>query len=135
MALSFACALWMTAAQALAWNPAGHMAIASIAYDRLPAERRDALVAALRKHPRFQQDFAAAMPAGLDSRGQDRWLFMRASVWPDLARSFPEPDREAYNRPGWHYIDFPIYLDDKARQQVHVPEYELDYRKGATEGA
>jgi hypothetical protein len=124
----------MTSAQARAWNSAGHMAIASVAYDRLPAERRAGLVALLRHHPRFGEDFASTMPAGLDSQQQSRWLFMRASIWPDLARGFSEPDRDTYNRPGWHYIDLPIYLDDKARRQIHVPEYELDYKNAATEG-
>ena len=132
--LSIACALLMMAGRALAWNPAGHMAIASIAYDRLTDARRAELVQILRQHPRFKEDFASAIPEGLDAGQQERWLFMRASIWPDLARSFPEPDRERYNRPGWHYIDFPVYLDEKAREQIHVPEYQLDYRKAETEG-
>ena len=132
--MSVVCSLLMGAGRALAWNPAGHMAIASIAYDRLSDARRAELVQILRKHSRFKEDFAAAIPEGLDAGQQERWLFMRASIWPDLARSFPEPDRDTYNRPGWHYIDFPVYLDEKAREQIHVPEYQLDYHKAETEG-
>src|SRR5579859_3501714 len=93
LAMSFLCALALVTAKALAWNPAGHMAIASIAYDRLTVERRAELIGILRQHPRFKEDFSSAMPAGLDAQQQERWLFMRASIWPDLARAFAEPDR------------------------------------------
>jgi hypothetical protein len=132
--LWIACALFICAGRALAWNPAGHMAISSVAYDRLTDSRRAELVGILRQHPRFKEDFASAIPEGLDATQEERWLFMRASIWPDLARTFPEPDRDTYNRPGWHYIDFPVYLNEKAREQIHVPEYQLDYRNAETEG-
>jgi hypothetical protein len=118
---------------ALAWNPAGHMAIASIAYDELPSARRQALVSLLREHPRFEQDFKTAIPEGLTPERQDRWIFMRASLWPDIARSIQGPDQVVYNRPAWHYVDLPVYLDDKSRQKIHVPPFEFDYHNATSE--
>jgi len=126
-------AAWMFTPTVLAWNPAGHMAIASIAYDQLSESRRQVLVALLREHPRFDEDFKSAMPPDLTAQQQDRWIFMRASLWPDIARGFQGPDQQLYNRPGWHYIDLPVYLDDKARQKIHLPRFEFDYHKATSE--
>jgi hypothetical protein len=118
---------------ALAWNPAGHMAIASIAYDQLTPARRQALVTLLHEHPRFGQDFKSSMPTDLTSEQQDRWIFMRASLWPDITRSIQGPDQQVYNRPAWHYVDLPVYLDEKAREKIHVPPFEFDYHKATSE--
>ena len=92
-----------------AWDATGHRLNASIAFDYLPAERRDALLSILSQHPRFAADFQERMPAAI-SRGnkaeQDRWLFGQAAIWPDVARGIlPESEREKYNRANWHFID------------------------------
>lgn len=123
-------AFWPSSA--CAWNPAGHMAIASVAYDALPQARREDLVALLKQHPRFQEDFAAAMPKGLEPDAQDHWIFERASVWPDLTKTLTGDDLAKFNRPVWHYIDLPVFLDEKAEREVH-PQFELDYRKAKAE--
>ncbi len=112
---------------ARAWNPAGHIVIASIAYDQLTPPQRARLVGLLKSHPRFEPDFASAMPDGLTSDQQSRWIFMRAATWPDIARSLVGEDQK-YNHPTWHYIDWPVYLDDAARGKIHPPMLELDYR-------
>lgn len=113
---------------ALAWNPPGHMAIASIIYDQLNPSQQETWVKVLRSHPRYAQDFEAAMPQNLSPEQQSRWIFMRAATWPDLARGF-EGDDQKYNHPSWHYIDLPVYLDDAAREKIHPPVLEGDYRK------
>ena len=115
-----------------AWNPAGHMAIASIAYDRLTEPQRQSLVALLRDHPRFGQDFAAQLPAGLSPPEQARWIFMRGAVWPDVARSLTGDDLKTYNHPSWHYVDLPVYLDAQASEKISPPPMELDYRKASS---
>jgi hypothetical protein len=117
---------------AWAWNPTGHMAIASVAYDELAPARRAELVALLKEHPRFQVDFTDVMPADLSADQHDRWIFMRAAVWPDVARGFTGADLAAYHRPIWHYLDLPVFLDEKARESIH-PKFELDYHKAAVE--
>ena len=108
------------------------MAIASVAYDALPVERRQALVSILKQHPRFAEDFAAAMPKGLEPEQQDRWIFERASLWPDLTKTFTGDDLAKFNRPIWHYLDLPVFLDAKAEQAVH-PQFEFDYHKARAE--
>ena len=86
-----------------AWTKAGHMEIAALAYDALPAPVRAELVALLRQHPRFQQDFLPQLPAQLSREDEARWIFLWAAVWPDLARGQPEFDRS-----NWHYVNLPL---------------------------
>ncbi|HEX5244969.1 MAG TPA: S1/P1 nuclease [Tepidisphaeraceae bacterium] len=117
---------------ALAWNPPGHMAIASIAYDQLSPAQQEAWVKLLRSHPRYAQDFEAAMPQNLSPEQQNRWIFMRAAAWPDQARSF-DGDDQKYNHPIWHYIDRPVFLDEAAREKIHPPELIGDYHKAGGE--
>jgi len=123
---------WLLTSPAFGWNPTGHMAIASVVYDQVSPARRTALVEILKSHPRFVQDFREAMPKDVPADQQDRWIFMRAAIWPDVARSFTGEDLAKYHRPIWHYIDLPVYLDDQAKQSIH-PQFELDYRKARVE--
>jgi hypothetical protein len=121
-------------ATSFGWHDAGHKIIASIAYRRLEAPEREQLVAILRKHPRFQEDFAARIPRDLSSEEQAEWIVQQASVWPDLARKFPDGEREKYHRGPWHYLDIPLFLtpEDKATMEqaliinrsTEVPEDE-----------
>jgi hypothetical protein len=90
---------------AQAWNAAGHMIIASLAYDQLSPAAREKWVALLRQHPAFaawQQTFPKDEP-NLEFR---RYLFMRASTWPDDIRKSGSP----YDHPTWHYIDYPLEM-------------------------
>jgi len=122
----------LASSPAFAWNPTGHMAIASVAYDQLSPDRRTALVEILKSHPRFKEDFRDAMPKDVPADQQDRWIFMRAAIWPDVARAFTGEDLAKYHRPIWHYLDIPVFLDEKAKQTVH-PQYDLDYHKARVE--
>ena len=45
-----------------------------------------------------------------DKSIEDHWIFLQAATWPDIIRK----DKE-YDRPEWHYIDFPQFLDDSDR--------------------
>lgn len=90
-----------------AWSEGGHRVVASIAYDNLSPELRAKLVALLRKHPRFNQEFRVRMPEGLAPRDEDRWIFLQASIWPDLIRGKPE-----FDRPTWHYINEFTFLGE-----------------------
>lgn len=97
------------------------MSIASFAYDALPEQRREQLVALLRKHPRFEQDFLTHLPANVRTPAeQARWIFAWAAVWPDLARGQPQ-----FERGSWHYVNLPLTLGerglvrcDEARRQL-----------------
>ncbi len=131
---TFLCVIVLLAggSSAWAWNPVGHMAIASMAYDELPAARRAELAELLKDHPRYEVDFRGAIPADVPVEQRDRWIFMRAAIWPDVARSFTGADLAAYHRPIWHYLDIPVFLDDPARDAIH-PHFDLDYHKATAE--
>ena len=109
-----------------AWTKTGHMEIAALAYDALPRAARAELVALLRQHPRFQQDFVPQLPATLSGEAQARWIFMWAAVWPDLARGQPEFDRS-----NWHYVNLPLTLERGALASCRQAraEYPASHRK------
>jgi hypothetical protein len=121
-------AAWLAASllttPALAWHEVGHMLTMLVAYKQLspgdtPSPAIGKLVAILKQHPRFQADFAGAMPKGLSTDGEARWLLCRASVWPDQVRvdhdsppSYPpQPAKQgSFHRGIWHYIDTPLLI-------------------------
>jgi len=102
-----AIALIVISTPAHAWNALGHRVVADIAWQRLKPETRQAIAATLRRHPRFDDDFAKEMPADVDD---DRWLFQQAAVWPDMARGLRGEDRTTYDHPTWHYVNFPLFV-------------------------
>lgn len=89
----------------LAWGPTGHMIVASLAYDQLPKETREKWVALLKQHPDFPK-WQAAKPTDEPALDFGRYLFMRASNWPDEIRKTGSP----YDHPVWHYVDYPLEL-------------------------
>lgn len=93
---------------AVAWDSVGHRISAAVALEFVSAEVRAELVGILSAHPRYQEDFLDSIPrfVNRDDEAQlSRWLLGQAAYWPDIARGLPEPDREQYNRPSWHYTD------------------------------
>src|SRR5438128_1414654 len=115
--------LSLTISPALAWNGTGHKIIASIAFRQLTAEEQAKIVSMLKRHPRFSADFADAMPdevrRGSDAE-QNEWLFQQAAIWPDTVRS-GAPEKQAFNRSEWHYINLPVFLTDEARLSLVEP--------------
>lgn len=102
-----------SASNVLAWGVHGHRVVASIAFRRLDVAHRDAVVAILKEHPRFQQEFDEAMPANIEGAGiatKNEWLFQQAALWPDIARDYHGNLREKFHRPNWHFINQPIFL-------------------------
>src|SRR4051812_36867694 len=92
---------------AYAWNNTGHKVVADIAWEQLTPERRKEIVDILRRHPRFDEDFAKRMPADAE---EDRWIFQQAAIWPDIARGLKDEDLAKYNRPTWHYVNVPVFI-------------------------
>jgi hypothetical protein len=134
----------LIAAPAPAWHEVGHIMTALVAYKQLspgdaPSTAVKKLVEILKHHPRFQEDFASAMPNGLSEADATRWLFCRAAVWPDKIRedhanpaSFPpNPQREgSYNRPQWHYIDTPLLILSSEAGAERAKDLEATARAG-----
>src|SRR5262245_21948520 len=122
MRLPLTCVLiWLVAVSpALAWNATGHKIIASIAFRQLTADEQAKVVEILKKHPRYAEDFVEQMPDDVRSAGdvaQNEWLFQQAAVWPDMVRSGP-PEKRAFNRGEWHYVNLPVYLTDGAKAEL-----------------
>ena len=117
-------AVSLVASPSLAWHEVGHMLTVLVAYKQLspgdlPSDAVKRLVAILKHHPRYREDFASAMPSGLSEDGEARWLLCRASVWPDQLRNDrenqpsypPVADKQgSYHRGIWHYIDTPLLI-------------------------
>jgi S1/P1 Nuclease len=109
------------ASPAIAWNSLGHKVVAEIAWQQLDEPARQSIVDTLRRHPRFDTDFVAKMDddaANGDKEKQDHWIFQQAATWPDIIRK-----NKTYDRPDWHYIDIPQYLDpsDRAAFDKRLP--------------
>src|SRR5690349_2587040 len=93
-----------------AWSGGGHKVTALIAWRQMDEPSRGRVVEILKSHPRWQEDFAAEMPAeianGTESERQ-RWIFAQAAIWPDKIRRLPE-----FHRSTWHYINEPVFLSE-----------------------
>jgi hypothetical protein len=112
----------LAAGPSLAWNRAGHMAMAAIAYDELSRSAPATIVrvvAVLRQHPHYESRWKAQM-AGMSAQDQERYLFMLAARWPDDIRG----DR-TFDRPEWHYINYP-YKPPGQPASVPAPPPETD---------
>lgn len=102
------CTAFLAAGSGVAWNRAGHMAMAGITFDDLqrsaPATAARVL-AILRQHPQYESRWKpqiASVTVGMNEEDQARFLFMLAARWPDDVRG-----DKAFDHPPWHYIDYP----------------------------
>jgi hypothetical protein len=84
-----------------AWNALGHKVIADIAWQQLDDDQQQEIVRTLRRHPRFDEDFAKQ-----GDISDDRWVFQQAAVWPDIARG-----KAGFDQPTWHYVNIAIGRD------------------------
>jgi hypothetical protein len=132
----------LVASPAVAWHEVGHILTVLVAYKQLspddkPSETIKRLVAILKHHPRFKEDFAAAMPKDLSEDAEARWLLCRASVWPDQIRTDrdnrpsypPEPGKQgSFGRGNWHYIDTPLCIVPNGTSAEQVKKLEAKGR-------
>src|SRR3954447_14613406 len=99
--------------QTYAWNSLGHKVVAEIAWQQLDPATRQSIVDVLRRHPRFDADFAGKMEDNAQKASksvQDHWIFQNAATWPDEIRK-----NKQYDRPEWHYINLPLFVDASDR--------------------
>lgn len=95
-----------------AWNDAGHLTVARIAWDSLNPDERAAVVAMLRHHPHCEQILLKNRPEDVS---EAEWIFVRASTWADHIRppknlSFEqvaEHPTYRFHRGPWHYVNYP----------------------------
>src|SRR5271156_5565371 len=86
----------------IAWDGAGHMAIAAEAFRQLPPELKAQAVEVLKAHPDYQEWVYAYHPNPTVDLAA--YVFMRSSTWPDEIRRSGSP----YDHPEWHFIDYPL---------------------------
>jgi hypothetical protein len=103
-----------------AWNKAGHMVVATIAYRELQRTNNqaviDKVVATLKSHPDFDKRFAPKL-ADVAPEDQDLYLFMLAARWSDdIRKQSPLDDPKA------HYIDFPFVPPGLTGVETVAPE-------------
>jgi hypothetical protein len=103
---------------AVAWNDTGHRLVALVAWEALDDSTRTALIRILKAHERFGADFKDLMPEAVngDTAAKNRWLFLQAAVWPDLAASFKGTLQIKHHHAAWHSVSQPVFLngDDEA---------------------
>ncbi len=124
--------LWLVIPPAQAWHSTGHKLTADIAYHVMSEEQREHIASVMRAHPRFDEDFAAAMPDNIaaGSGGQKvRWIMGQASIWPDLVPNISESVRTQYHRGTWHYINMPVYLTAEDEKEL---SNSLDHNMSTT---
>ncbi len=108
----------LTASCALGWSDAGHKIVGAIAYRQLTPDQQTKIVAALKAHPRWKEDFESRMPEDLTTvEDKNEWVFQQASIWPDMVRGFQREDRK-YHHPTWHYLDIPVYLTPEDQTEM-----------------
>jgi hypothetical protein len=111
------------------------MIVALIAFDQMDPVTKAKAIALLRAHPRFDDHFQRVMRREVsrgDNRIQEEWLFAYAGTWPDQVRSpsgaVNHEDVSRFNRPYWHYINEPIFLNDDERRQLE-PKLRINRRR------
>ncbi len=124
-------ALTSLALKAHAWSALGHKTVAEIAWRQLDPKTRQSVVELLRRHPRFDRDFASKMDDKLldgSKEAEDHWIFLQAAIWPDEIRKVKD-----FDHPEWHYISVPLYLDksdEQALARTFHPNLATTYRPG-----
>ena len=117
--------LMLGSSQVLAWHDGGHKTVAAIAFRRLTAGEQASVVALLKNHPRFADEFEKKLPDGLDATETNDWMFQQAAVFPDIARSYKGRLQKQFSHPVWHYINVPEFLTPADRAALH-PEATLN---------
>lgn len=119
--LFFATAILATLPTAsIAWNDAGHMTVAAIAYHHLDPAVKSKVDDLLKSHPSYntwQSDFNAAQ----GSVPLDEYIFERAATWPDKIRRTGDP----FDHPNWHFIDYPVGPDHTAVTPDDKPDDDI----------
>jgi hypothetical protein len=121
----------LPASEAWAWSGGGHKVVALTAYSQLDPVTRAKVIQILSHHPFWTSEFQARVRHELQElpapshiqkppptkSDEWRWLFAQAAVWPDLAQGTP------YDRPHWHSINTPIYLNAASEEALrsHLP--------------
>ena len=112
---------------ARAWNDAGHMLVARIAWLRMTPEQRAKVGGVLKHHPHYESYLTAKCP---DDVPREEWAFLKAATWSDYIRPPKKLDadkiavheRHKFHRGVWHYVNFPYRAGQK---ESALPQHAL----------
>jgi hypothetical protein len=98
-----------------AWNNAGHMTVALLAWKELTPEQQKQVSEILKTHPHYKQLVLDTKAPNVD---EGAWAFMKFATWPDWVRparpggadSYKTPAITRYHRGEWHYINMPYFV-------------------------
>ena len=109
-----------------AWNAAGHQLSSAITWELLSEQDRNYWVDILKHHPRFIKDFKNNIPqfVKFNPDNYNEWIFRQAATWPDMARGFHQSDKDKYHHSTWHYINYPLFLNESVNTDfVNLDEH------------
>ena len=136
---------FMLPSQVFAWSSPGHMAIAYVAWQRLPNTLKPRVTALLQLNPYYpmwDQWLTAAKP-GLSQADHDRDIFMLAATWSDEIKfdsaytgtDAPPPGvtgtetngsyGDLLKRKYWHFVDTPFSPDHTGPVTTPTPNAAL----------
>src|SRR5581483_7228996 len=130
---ALAITLLSLARTASAWNSAGHMMVAAVAYEKLTPEARARVSHLLQLNPDYPKWIEHA--SGAD---RDRIAFVMAATWPDQIKSETGYQNDGERPSGadaarntgyadhlqhryWHFIDLPFSTDHTPLSEPPVP--------------
>jgi len=110
-----------------AWNDAGHMVVARIAWLRLSADQRAKVGELLKQHPHYHSYLTHQCPPDVS---KEEWAFLRAATWADYIRppkglsreELMTHERHKFHRGTWHYVNFPYRA---GQQESNLPREPL----------
>ena len=105
------------------------MTIASMTFDQLSPADRTRWSELLRSNPDYAK-WQAAEPKDQPDFDEGRYLFMRASTWPDDIRKSGSP----YDHPVWHYVDYPLVAPDFPMEPAPADTEDILSAIGKCEG-
>ncbi len=103
---------------ARAWNDAGHMLVARIAWLRMTPAQRAKVSDVLKHHPHYDSYLTDKCPADVP---REEWAFLKAATWSDYIRppksldadKIAAHERHKFHRGVWHYVNFPYHAGQK----------------------
>jgi len=109
---------------ALGWGDTGHQVVAMRAWQLLSASERHWAVELLKHHPRYDQEFARAVPPGASDEDRVLWTFEYGAIWPDYiypVRATEPAFFAKYQHSSWHVINKPLLLDPANPVRLPTP--------------
>lgn len=98
-----------------AWWDGGHAQVVAVACSQMSSGRVFECAELLEWHPYYERDFMGVMPDSVrkgPALERATWLLAQAANWPDMVRSEEHPAHEGHHHGTWHYVNFPVFLDD-----------------------